>query len=1726
MNRTLGLIPACVYCLMQLSVVLRAETGPPAEDWPLTTTQAIQELTHAQADEGRRVRIEGVVTFSQPFWRILFVQDATGGIYCEPGALSSFPEPGHRVVVQGRVGNGSYLPILNLEHLRDLGPAAMPVARAATAAELWNGRHDADLVRLTGHVSTIKISTNPSPLLTLELLSGGLPVEVQIPKVSDPPAELLPCAEVQVEGVFGPTADMERHISKVGLVVAFTNQLTILRDSASVLKQLPVSSFASFWSVARPVSKDLLKLRGTVALTSGSEFYLNDGTNGVGVDFIGAFEPVLGEQLEVAAVPSYRGDEVRFHMVRLLSRSAGKLAPVVPVNVADLFDRKRYGQLVQVDGEFLHHGESGGMELLVMRENGKSYEARMRFPNTSSIRHLRAGSRLRVSGILRILTDGGDNGPSARVLVTSPDNVQVLTPPPWPQSRTLRVVSILSGALGLGFFALGVAHRRLKRSNRRVEETEHKLRELNNELEERICERTTELASSEERFARAFHASPASIMIVRLSDGKFIDVNDQFVHLMKHPRQDVIGRTSLELQLWADTERREEFFRRIKAGERLRDFECVCYDREGKQKTLLASVEQITLRGETCILGICHDITARKQADRLRSEQTAVLEMIAQGAPLNATLERLVLAIEDQAPGILCSVLLIDEEGRHLRHGAAPSLPDNYTKAIDGVEIGPSVGSCGTAAFLRKSVIVESIESDPLWVNFKDLALSCNLRSCWSTPILDAQGELLGTFALYSTKPALPTPEHQQLIIASTHTAAICIKRAFDEKALLRTQQTLRESHELLRKMGELARIGGWSYDVESERVTWSEEIYRIHDLPPGVEPSTEEALQFYPPEARPLMRSALDEAIRLGTPWDLELPLITAKGRRIWVRGQGEAEFHNNKAVRLHGAFQDITDRKEIEEALRVSEERFAKAFQNSPAVGTISTYPDGIYLDVNQEFTELIGYTRQELLGKSAKEIGIWVNPNQREECIRMLETGQPVRGMEWAVRAKSGQRYTVLGSLVRVQIDGSPCLLTTSYDITRRKRTENALRALVSNPSVYPGGSFFTYLAQRMSEIFETRCAIVAERIPGDPHNVMMLGAWLDGKPASNFKKSLVESPCIKVLEDGIAVFHQDVSCLFPHDTTMVGLQIQSYIGISILNSRREPVGLVAILHDAAMYPSPEIEPILRLFAENAGVELERSHSIAALRSAEARFRSAIEHSFDCLVMADATGNCIYVSPGLVRILGYSPEEMIGHSLFPLVESGDKEAVEHHFAQLLRQPGAHAEIEFRARHKDGSIRWIQSSDTNRLQDPNLAAIVSNFRDITEQKLSEAERVRLELQLRQSQKMEAIGTLAGGIAHDFNNILGTIIGNTELAVGSGQTQPPLSEYLHQVLLASWRAKELVRQILTFSRREDFQRTEIRLEELLPETMKLLRASLPATIEVIATSHPPLPLIEGNRTLIQQVIINLVTNSAQAIGVRSGLIEIEVEGMTVHAGDTESHSGLRAGPHAKIVVRDNGPGIPPAILDRIFEPFFTTKGPGEGTGLGLSVVHGIVQAHQGVIQVTSRDGQGTAFEVLLPALDRSVPEKPSPAPTETPSIRPHGSERILLIDDEPSLLKVGERVLRQSGYEVQSCLDPEEALRLFQSAPASFDLVITDFSMPGLTGLDLAAKLREMRPQVPILICTGYGAGLTPDRARDLGFHAVLQKPVEVETLCKSARSALDAAGAKSGFNATPLKP
>jgi PAS domain S-box-containing protein len=491
-------------------------------------------------------------------------------------------------------------------------------------------------------------------------------------------------------------------------------------------------------------------------------------------------------------------------------------------------------------------------------------------------------------------------------------------------------------------------------------------------------------------------------------------------------------------------------------------------------------------------------------------------------------------------------------------------------------------------------------------------------------------------------------------------------------------------------------------------------------------------------------------------------------------------------------------------------------------------------------------------------------------------------------------------------------------------------------------------------------------------------------------------------------------------------------------------------------------------------------------------------------------DLEGKATFINRAAAEKLGYPPEELIGKALHALVHhtKPDGSSYAEHESPIYdaykRGTAHHAESEVFWR-KDGTsfpAEYVSNPIHNERGD--LVGAVVTFRDITERKQAEEEKSNLQEQLRQVQKLEAIGTLAGGIAHDFNNILGAMIGYTELAKEDMPAEQRGSKQLEEVLKAGQRAKELVQQILAFSRQSVPERKPVAIGMIVREALKLLRATLPSTIQIRTEIKTKCDRIIADPVQIHQILMNLCTNAAHAMREKGGTLTVSLREITESLATTST--GQMPGPHVRLTVSDTGHGMAKAVMDRIFDPFFTTKPVGEGTGLGLSVVHGIVTSHGGRISVSSEQGVGTTFELVFPQTTESVRVAQD---IGVPSAG--GDERILLVDDEEPLANLLRERLERYGYKVVSEVDSAAAFERFCAAPSDFQVVITDQTMPGLTGVELAKRIRQIRPEIPVFICTGYSESVNKEDLKTLPLCEIVLKPVDMRALNAAMRRHLD---------------
>ncbi len=563
--------------------------------------------------------------------------------------------------------------------------------------------------------------------------------------------------------------------------------------------------------------------------------------------------------------------------------------------------------------------------------------------------------------------------------------------------------------------------------------------------------------------------------------------------------------------------------------------------------------------------------------------------------------------------------------------------------------------------------------------------------------------------------------------------------------------------------------------------------------------------------------------------------------------------------------------------------------------------------------------------------------------------------------------------------------------------------------------------------------------------------------------------------------------------------------SSISLPLSDGHQIFAALVIFAGEADAFDSREVA-LLKALADDL------SYGITTLRLRKERERgknermllaTIVEQELDGVLTFNTRGVVQYVNPAFEVISGYDRDELVGFDIREVARQDPNRNFFQIMAEALDREVGRSE-RFLNRRKDGTLYDVATRISPVCGAAGITAYAAVIRDLTHE-------VQLERQLLQAQKMEAIATLAGGIAHDFNNILASIITNTEMAQDYVIEGDVLGEHLAIVLKAGFRAKNLVKQILTLSCQSEKERQPVRLELIARECMKLLRASLPTTIDIHRHPAEALGLVLADPTQIHQVIMNLCTNAADAMQETGGTLDILLANVELVAGEIATDPPLPAGKYLRLTVADTGHGMDRKTRERIFDPFFTTKEPGRGTGLGLSVVHGIIKNHGGGITFSSEPGKGTTFQIFLPRIDRPLPISEEEACGATPG----GTERILFLDDEEDLVYAGQRMLEGLGYEVVSGTSSPGALEVFRAQPERFDLVITDQTMPHMTGDRLAREMLTLRPDLPIILCTGMGpatlGGVSTEKAAAIGIRDVVMKPVERSELARTIRRVLD---------------
>ena len=721
---------------------------------------------------------------------------------------------------------------------------------------------------------------------------------------------------------------------------------------------------------------------------------------------------------------------------------------------------------------------------------------------------------------------------------------------------------------------------------------------------------------------------------------------------------------------------------------------------------------------------------------------------------------------------------------------------------------------------------------------------------------------------------------------------------------------------------------------------------------------------------------------------------------------------------------------------------------------------------------------------------------------------------------MRRKNGEEFTVIYSGSLIQIDGQTYSLNSIQDVSEWRRSRDRVAAFAMLGRRLNAAERLEEAAQAIADVSDTLFGWDAATLNLLDATQTTFHAVLDVDVIDGHRQPvvppLVNAPLTarmrRVLEHGPelelrqAPFASEAGSVRFGD---VGRPSASLMTVPLREGPRA-VGVLSIQsYRPNAYTAADLET-LQSMAEHCTSALVRILAMDALTASEARFRAVWDNATDGMKLSDADGRIVAVNDAYCRIMRRTRAELEGALMCVTYAEADRSFILQRYREHFAARRIPAQREFEVVRWDGQAMLLEVDDCYIESDPAHPLVLGVFRDITDRRRAELEREKLQQRVFQHQKFEALGTLAGGIAHDFNNILAGMLNYVMLAQDEcPEAAPAVHEYLSEVLKGGHRARELVRQILLLSRSETAERAPVQLALVVREALSLLRSSIAAGVEIVSSPDTDAPLVLANATQMHQVVMNLGINAAYAMRQHGGRLTVTLAVRDVPATEVADVGDLRTGRYVCLDVTDTGTGIPSDVLPRIFEPFFTTKDTGEGTGLGLSVVRSVMQSHGGAIAVRSTP-RGTMFRLYLPALVASPIDVPTPRRTY-----PRGQgQRVWLVDDEPVVAQSMTLMLERLGYTVRAYAHPAEALVAVQATPQDVDLLITDNQMPGLTGPELVTRVRAVRPDLPIVIATGFSGALSQERIRELRLAGVLRKPFDLMELAQAVAATFASRG------------
>lgn len=982
----------------------------------------------------------------------------------------------------------------------------------------------------------------------------------------------------------------------------------------------------------------------------------------------------------------------------------------------------------------------------------------------------------------------------------------------------------------------------------------------------------------------------------------------------------------------------------------------------------------------------------------------------------------------------------------------------NRGKPIENFEFALSEVPCSSVFKKRLEIIPEDLAQK---YPKRDLIRKEGIQGYAGISLKGIRGENIGMLVVLTRKKIENIPLMKTIL-------QIFSQRIGSELMRLLTEKALQESEYRYRMIFENSPFGIYRTTFDGKILIANNaflQLLNYKSLRELKKKNVETDIYVHPHERSSFLKKLLEEDayVVFETTWKKK------DGSIIYVRLKAKAVRDENGEVQyIDGTVEDITEQKKKEDYIQYQQSLFDNALD--AIIGTDGDYRIRYW---NASAEKLYGWKAEEVLGKKIEKIvrmdmpfkkrleirrksrekGFW-----RGEVIQYNRKGEPIH-VEMAVR----DLYDESGRLI--------ASVGINRDITEKVEYEKALKASEeSYRGLFDSVMEAIYIQAPDGRFLDVNAG--AEKMYGYPKEYLIGKTPADvSAPGKNDMNKVLEQ-FKKALQGEPQQFEfwgrRANGEIFPKN---VRLYKGKYLG----------------------------KDVVIALAEDISEKIKVQEKLLQLTN-------AIEQSPVSVIITDKNGNIEYVNPTFTQVSGYSAREVLGKN--PRILKSGKNP-EHVYKELWGTitNGKIWQGQLINKKKDGTLFWEKATISPLFdKDGNIQYFLALKEDVTERKKLEQEKENLERQLHQNQRLETIGTLAGGIAHDFNNILTPILGYAEMIKMAVKHDHSLSSKAEQIIKASLRARELVQQILTFSRQIDHQAKPVYLQNIVNEAAHLIRASIPSTIKLRKDIDKSCPPVLADPAQMHQVLMNLCTNAYQAMEKTGGELRIELKQVKIDQPSLKMHPNLRHGNYVCLTVADTGVGMDKWVLDRIFEPFFTTKGVGKGTGLGLSVVHGIIKNYKGDISVYSEKNKGTVFKVYLPVANvGDIKEK------KVIESIPKGQEHILLVDDEPSVLELESQMLQFFGYKTTGFAESTKVLHELERNPNKYDLLITDLTMPNLTGMQLAELVRLRYPDLPIIMITGYSEELTEDIKEKFGIQAILMKPVVANELAKTVRKILD---------------